>query len=56
MVGLGKANVGLPSEDSLLVIGGRVDKLLLLRKSGVPGCDTAGVWGTEGGIAGFFDE
>lgn len=55
MVGLGKANVELPPEDSLF-IGGRVDKLLLLRKSGVPGCDTEGVWGTEGGIAGFFDE
>lgn len=37
-------------------MGGRVDKLLLARSLGVPGRDTAGVWGTEGGTAGFLDE
>jgi hypothetical protein len=55
IVGLGNAKVGLPPDANRL-IGGRVDRLLLVRSRGVLGRETAGVWGTDGGIAGFLDE
>jgi hypothetical protein len=52
-VGLGMAKE-LP-EESLLVTG-RVLRLLRARILGVPGLETDGVWGTEGGTAGLCEE
>ena len=45
-----------PEPEECLLRGGRVPKLLLARSLGVPGVETDGVWGTEGGTGGLLDE
>lgn len=57
--GVSSLIVGLGSELGMefnRLIGGRVLSGLRARKCGVPGIETEGVCGTEGGTAGFFEE